>query len=406
MSLLSNNYRPTCFEDMIGQQHIIGPNGLLTRMLSTHNLQSCIFYGPPGCGKTTAAQIVAENSNMTFYTFNATNASLTDIRKILDKSENTILLYLDEIQYFNKKQQQSLLPYIESGKIILIAATTDNPYFCCYDALLSRCTVLEFKPVTTDEIKTKLESIVQQENRIITTDALQIIAENAAGDVRRAINQLSMNFMQYDITHTITKDDVTNIMPTTRMSGFDTDGDEHYALISGLQKSIRGSDPNAAIFYLARLLEGGDLLSPCRRLLVIAHEDIGLAQPDAAAYIYACVQTAKELGLPEANKPLTNAVLYLAISPKCSTCETTYYRAVEDIKNGKGSITPTHLQHAHSKGYKYPHDYPNHWCAQQYLPDDLQGRIYYEPQNNTFEQNAARYWSNIMCNQSNITEKE
>lgn len=396
MNLLTNNYRPTSFQEMVGQPHIIGPNGVLTRMLSTNNIQSCIFYGPPGCGKTTAAKILAENSGMTFRTFNATNASLPDIRKIIEKATDTILLYLDEIQYFNKKQQQSLLPYIESNKIILIAATTDNPYFCCYDALLSRCSVLEFKPIPVNEIITKLNEIVAKEQRNITTDAIHMIASTSAGDLRRAVNQLAMNFMQYDNTHTITVNDITEIMPSTRMSSFDTDGDDHYALISGLQKSIRGSDPNAAIFYLARLLEGGDLLSPCRRLLVIAHEDIGLAQPDAASYVYACVQAAKELGLPEANKPLTNAVLYLAISPKSSTCETTYNRAVEDIKNGKGAVVPPHLRHAYSKGYKYPHDYPNHWCPQQYLPDDLQGRIYYTPQCNAFETNAANYWSAVM----------
>ena len=395
---LTENYRPQSFDEMIGQSNLIGTNGILTRMLATNNIQSCIFYGPPGCGKTTAAKILAKNSGMNFCMFNATNTSLTDIRKVLEKTNDTILLYLDEIQYFNKKQQQSLLPYIESGEIILIAATTDNPYFCCYDALLSRCSILEFKPVSKDEITAHIKDITNKECINITDDAIRIIAENSAGDVRRAINQLSINTMQYDKSHTITDNDVKNIMPTTRMSGFDTDGDDHYALISGLQKSIRGSDPNAAIFYLARLLEGGDLLSPCRRLLVIAHEDIGLAQPDAAAYVYACVQAAKELGLPEANKPLTNAVLYLAISPKCSTCETTYNRAADDIKNGKGGTIPPHLRHACSKGYKYPHDYPNHWCRQQYLPDDLLGRVYYEPQNNEFEQNAVRYWSNIMQN--------
>ena len=339
MTTLTTNYRPTMFSDMVGQQHIIGQNGILTRMLQTNNIQSCIFYGPPGTGKTTAAMILANQCNMPFQTFNATSASLTDVRKAIDKAPEPFLLYMDEIQYFNKKQQQSLLPYIESGKIILIAATTDNPYYCCYDALLSRCHIIEFKPVSIDDIDAKLHQLTTFENRQITDDAIRTIAENAAGDVRRAIHQLELNFMQYDTSHEITNDDVKTIMPTTRMSGFDTDGDTHYTLISGLQKSIRGSDPNAAIFYLARLLEGGDLLS---------------------------------------------------------TCETTYNRAVEDIKNGKGKVIPNYLRHACSKGYKYPHDYPNHWCPQQYLPDDLVGRIYYEPQQNQFEQQAANYWSYIM----------
>lgn len=399
----AEKFRPHDFKDMAGQQHLIGDHGIITNMLKRNAIQSMIFYGPPGCGKTTAARILAEQSGYPIFFLNAITSGLKDIKDVAANATNEpdnpqpVFLYLDEIQYFNKKQQQSLLPFVESGEIILVAATTDNPYYCCYDALLSRCMIMEFKPVDTNDIITYLKDcILPKLNIQIEPDGIAGIANTCAGDMRRALNIIELIHNQHDTNTTITKQEIASILPSTNMSSFDLNGNDHYALISGLQKSIRGSDPNAAIFYLARLLEGGDLLSPCRRLLVIAHEDIGLAQPDAAAYVYACVETAKQLGLPEANKPLTNAVLYLAISPKCSTCETTYNAAVTDIKNGMGGIVPKHLRHACSKGYAYPHDYPNHWCKQQYLPDDLQGHIYYTPQNNEFEQNAARYWSQIM----------
>lgn len=393
---LNEKYRPQGLDDVIGQERITGPNGLIRNMLMKKDIRSCIFYGPPGCGKTTVAKIVAQTSGFPFASLNATNAKLDDIRKaIAVKGDMSVplLLYLDEIQYFNRKQQQSLLPYVENQDIILIAATTDNPYYCCYDALLSRCIVTEFKPVSTDAITSKLMSIAQAEQNILTEDAARLIAGNSAGDIRRAINMLDTLFIQ---TPCVTAEDVKNFTPSANMSGFDLDGDEHYSLISGLQKSIRGSDPNAAVFYLARLLEGGDILSPCRRLLVIAHEDIGLGNPNAASYTLACVETAKELGMPEAAKPLTNAVLYLALSKKCCTAETTYNKAAEDIHAGKGGVIPTHLRHAHAKGYVWPHAYPDHWVRQQYLPDDLVGSIYYTPDNNDFERMAAQYWAQVM----------
>lgn len=399
----AEQFRPKSFDDMVGQEKLVGKNGILTNMLTKHTLQSSIFYGPPGCGKTTAARIIAEQSGYPLFMLNAVTAGLKDIKEVASHAVKTkdsiqpVLLYLDEIQYFNKKQQQSLLPFVESGEIILLAATTDNPYYCCYDALLSRCVIIEFKPITADHIFNYFQQkILPALHLTMEPNALRMIADMSSGDIRRAFNLLELVHGQISAGQTVTKQNVMDVTPNTNMTGFDLDGDDHFALISGLQKSIRGSDPNAAVFYLARLLEGGDLLSPCRRLLVIAHEDIGLAQPDAAAYVYACVETAKQLGLPEANKPLTNAVIYLAISPKCSTCENTYYAAVEDIKNGKGGVIPQHLRHAYSKGYDSPHNHPNHWCKQQYLPDDLQGHIYYVPQNNLFEQQAANYWSRIM----------
>lgn len=397
--LFTEKYRPKQLSEVCGQQHLVSPTGIITNMLQNNKLSnSCIFYGPPGCGKTTIANILATNANITFTAFNATNASMTDIKKTIQEEPDQLLLYLDEIQYFNKKQQQSLLPYVESGKIILIAATTDNPYHCCYKALLSRCIILEFKPVSPEEIQSKIKYIALQEHITFTEPALKTIAQTAAGDVRRAINLVELASNQFK-THTeITDTDIDQLLPSTRMGTFDANGDDHYALISALQKSIRGSDPSAAVFYLARLLQGGDILSPCRRLMVIANEDIGLAQPDAIPFTYACCQMAQELGLPEANKPLTNAVLYLALSPKASTCENTFNAALTDIMNGKGNIVPKHINSEHAKGYLYPHNYPNHWVNQQYLPDDVIQTKYYRPESNEFEQKASQYWKQIKSN--------
>lgn len=398
---LTKQFRPQNLSDMIGQPHLVGPNGILTTMLQNKKISSMIFYGSPGCGKTTAARIIAKQSSLPYYEFNATKASLKDIRDAIQTSchnpNSPALIYLDEIQYFNKKQQQSLLPYIEDGTIVLIGATTENPYFCCYDALLSRCITIEFKTISAVKIYEYMKNIIcPQTNRTnIDDDALTAIANRASGDVRRALNMLNLAFTQYDENHQITYDDINVISPNINMSGFDTNSDNHYALISALQKSIRGSDPDAAVFYLARLLEGGDILSPCRRLLVIANEDIGLANPNAIAITYACVETAKQLGLPEAAKPLTNAVLLLAMSPKTNTSETAYFPAVDDIKNGMGINIPKHIASEHAPGYIYPHNYPNHWVSQQYLPDDLINRKYYVPGDNPMEQNAKNYWDNI-----------
>lgn len=399
MEQLTETYRPSDFSQMVGQERLVGTNGILTQMLRTKQLRSCIFYGPPGCGKTTAARILAEQSGMPFVQLNATTASTKDIQAVSAKAketQQTFLLYLDEIQYFNKKQQQTLLSDIESGAIILISATTDNPFFCCIDALISRCTILEFRPVTPLEIQQKLQEICQKEQCAITNDGLHCISENAAGDIRRALNLLQTVQSTQIGASAITQEDVLRTLPSVRTSRFDPNSDIHYNLIAALQKSIRGSDPNAAVFYLARLLEGGDILSPCRRLLVIAHEDIGLGNPNAIPFVQSCVEAARQLGLPEAAKPLTNAVIYLAISPKCSTCETTYNAALQDVQNGYGNVVPKHINKGCPKDYKYPHNYPHHWVRQQYLPDDLVGRVYYVPGDNEFEQRMAHYWSQII----------
>ena len=388
----TEKYRPKLLKDVVGQTKTIS---IIQNMLNNNNLKSMIFHGPPGCGKTTVAKIVAESANIPFVSLNATNASLADIRKAINQPDKPVLVYLDEIQYFNKKQQQSLLPYVESGNMILIASTTDNPYFCCYKALISRCYILEFKPVESVDIQKHLQAIIQKENINIEPIAIECIASRSAGDLRRAVNKLEIAQIEHSTTDPISLKEIEELEPT-QMGTFDTDGDDHYGFKSGLQKSIRGTDPNAAIFYLAKFLEAGDILSPIRRLLIIANEDIGLANPMAIPFVHACCEMAKEVGLPEAKIPLSNAVIYLAISPKASTAERTYNPAAEDVKAGLGNIVPKHLAHAHTPTYKWPHAYPNHWVKQQYLPDDLADRVYYTPGDNEFEQKMAQYWSKIM----------
>lgn len=401
---LADRVRPSSFDDIAGQAHLFSENGILRRMLSRGVLPSMIFFGPPGCGKTTAANVIAESSGKTLYKLNATTASLSDIREVANGTNGIlgmsgVLLYLDEIQYFNKKQQQSLLEYLEDGRITLIASTTENPYYYIYDALLSRCSVFEFKPVSASDIAKRLRSVIDAEypRLHIDDETLLELARSAGGDVRRALTMLEVAEGAADIEEDGSRriSSVREFIPSVAQSGFDRDGDVHYDLLSGLQKSIRGSDPDAAVFYLARLLQGGDLISPCRRLMVIASEDVGAAYPMAAVITRACVESAKELGLPEARIPLANAAVMLATAPKSNSAYKAIDAATADIEHGMGAEIPLHLRSPKFKGYKYPHDYPNHWVEQQYLPNDLADRRYYEYGTNKTEQAARQYWEKI-----------
>ena len=394
----ADRIRPTDFDGVVGQQHLVGENGVLRRMCESGHITSMIFFGPPGTGKTTCASIIAEKSGMELRRLNATTASLSDIKDIAAETggvfgQNGILLYLDEIQYFNKKQQQSLLEYLEDGRITLIASTTENPYYYVYDALLSRCSVFEFKPVSAEDMLPLLRRIADTLDGGAEEDALRYIADCAQGDVRSAVTLLDGAASIAE--GAVTKEDVKAFVPDTRAGCFDRDGDVHYDLLSCLQKSIRGSDPDAAVFYLAKLLEGGDLLSPCRRLLVIASEDIGAAYPMAAAITYACVESAKALGLPEGRIPLANAAVMLATAPKSNTAYCALDAAAEDIRAGRGLKVPQHLRSPQFKGYVYPHDYPGDWVQQQYLPDDIADAKYYRFGENKTEQAAKAYWESI-----------
>ncbi len=401
---LADRVRPNNFDEIAGQEHLFGNNGIVRRIVDRGVIPSMIFFGPPGCGKTTAASIIAKRSGKTMYKLNATTASLSDVKDVVKETGSIlgaegVLLYLDEIQYFNKKQQQSLLEYIEDGRITLIASTTENPYYYIYAALLSRCSVFEFKHVDHISIESRIRQIIEREYSDIrvTDDAVREIANSAAGDMRRALTllEVAINASYVEGGTTVDADVIEALTPSGSQSNFDRDGDVHYDLLSCLQKSIRGSDPDAAVFYLARLLQGGDLISPCRRLMVIASEDVGPAYPMAPVIVKACVDAARELGLPEARIPLANAAVILATAPKSNSAYMAMNAAEQDINAGRGTEIPLHLRSPKFKGYKYPHDYTNHWVEQQYLPDDLIGRVYYEFGENKTEMAAKAYFEKI-----------
>ena len=405
---LADRIRPETLDGMVGQEHLVGKNGVLRRMLEGGRVGNMIFAGPPGTGKTTAACIVAKATDLHFCRLNATTATLADVKAAISETSNMfgaggLLLYLDEIQYFNKKQQQALLEYMEDGRVILIASTTENPYFSIYPAILSRSSVLEFHPVEPTACVPLLRralATLNEENGTEKTaedDLLALVASCAGGDVRASVGLLENGY--YVAKDTLTEKDFSVFFPS--FSGaFQPTGDGHYDLMSCLQKSIRGSDPDAAIFYLAKILAAGDMLSAIRRLQVIASEDVGLAYPMAAAIVHACTQSARELGLPEAAIPLANATILLATSPKSNSAYAAYHAAREDVDAGRGQIVPEHLKSPLFRGYLYPHDYPHHYVEQGYLPQDLLGRHYYEFGDNKTEQVAKAYY-NMIRNKGN-----
>lgn len=415
---LADRIRPSSIDQVVGQTHLLGPGRPIRRIAeSGAELPNMIFYGPSGTGKTTVARILAENAGKRLHKLNGTTASLSDIRQVVEEldtimGQNGILLYLDEIQYLNKKQQQSLLEYMENGSITLVASTTENPYFYIYNAILSRATVFEFKPVDAEQMVPAVERgfrILGQEQDVeihADPDAVFAIAKGCGGDVRKALNTVELCVLTADIKDGAKEIPLSLAKELTQRSAmrYDRAGDEHYDLLSALQKSIRGSDENAALHYLARLLEAGDLLSPCRRLLVVASEDVGMAYPQAIAIVKACVDSAVQLGLPEARIPLAEAVVLLATAPKSNASYMGINRAIQDVRNGKGGTFPRCLQNKHFDGegnqvkgqnYLYPHDYPNHYVQQQYMPDDLVGTVYYYPGTTKNEQAAKLYWDGI-----------
>lgn len=413
---LADLLRPTNLDEIYGQEHILGKGAVLRRLIESGNIPNMIFYGPSGTGKTTVAQIIAKQTNRTLFQLNATTASTADIKNIVAQLDtflapNGVLLYLDEIQSFNKKQQQSLLEHIENGKITLIASTTENPYFYVFNAILSRSTVFEFKQISAAAaLQAVRRAVSYLENRTALkaqpeTGALEYIAGACGGDLRKAMNAVEVLFsagQPEGDTLPLTLEDAKAVTQKSAMRA-DRDGDNHYDLLSALQKSIRGSDPDAACHYLARLLEAGQIQSACRRLMVIAAEDIGLAYPMILPIVKSCVDMALMTGMPEARIPLGDAAVLMATAPKSNSGHIALDMALADVRKGKGGDFPRHLQNVHAdsytmereQGYLYPHDYPNHWVQQQYLPDELVGTRYYEYGPNKVEQAARQYWEAI-----------
>lgn len=404
---LAELLRPEKIEDMVGQTHLFKKDSLFLKSINKNIIPNMIFYGPPGVGKTTVANIIAKNTEMSLHKLNGTTATLDDIKKVIDDSKSVfaskgILLYLDEIQYFNKKQQQSLLEYVEKGLITLIASTTENPYFYIYPALLSRCSVFEFKSISSDEIKKGLKRIIKLKEMKVDEEALSLLSISCNGDMRKAINNLEFIYNSVG-NKKITAQMVNEIVDKAHIA-YDRSEDKHFDHLSALMKSLRGSDPDAAIFYLAKMLEAGDIVSVCRRLLCSVNEDVGLAYPNLIPIVKSCVDTALQLGLPEAKLPLSNAVILIATAPKSNSAYLAYSKAIEDIHSGKGISIPRTLQNTHYDGddakekgqnYKYPHDYKNHYVKQQYLPDDLKDRHYYIYGSNKIEQANKEYWDKI-----------
>lgn len=415
---LANDLRPVKLEDFFGQEHLIGKDKVLSRIVNSKDnyLPNIIFFGTPGIGKTTLAEILASYTNKSFYRINASTASLSELKDIIEESNNIsnigvggIVLFVDELHQFNRSQQQKLLEFIEKGSITLIASTTENPYHYIYKAILSRSLLLELKPLEIKDIVKGLNRgikyLIEKENTnfILDNDSLEYLAILSDGDMRKALNLLELVFYTGipDKENTI-KINVDNIkkLNFSKISNFDKDGDSHYDLLSALQKAIRGSDPDASLHYLARLIKSGDLISICRRLLVIASEDVGLAYPSAISIVKSCTDIAMQVGLPEARFCLAQATVLLATSPKSNSLHIAIDEALSDLETNINMDIPLHLKDSHYSGaknigrgvdYKYPHNYPNNYVKQQYLPDNLKDKQYYNPQNNKFEQNIDKY---------------
>lgn len=413
---LAARLRPHSIEDMVGQQHLIGKGKPLYKIIESGSVPNMIFYGYSGIGKTTLASIIAEKTDKTLYKLNATTASTSDIKSVISDigalgNENGIIIYIDEIQYFTKKQQQVLLEFIEDGSITLIASTAENPYFYVYSAILSRSTVFEFKPVSGKDVEKAVRrafDFVRDEDKVDLTvedGVVEYIASACGGDVRKSINSVEVLTARKpgQKSVTVTLEDAISVAQKSNIR-YDRDGDMHYDILSAFQKSIRGSDENAALHYLARLIKGGDLASICRRLLVIASEDIGLAYPLAAAVTKSCVDSALQLGFPEARIPLAEAVILLATAPKSNSVINAIDAAISDVENTECGDIPADLRDAHysgakklghGTGYKYPHSYPNHYVKQQYLPTKIKNAVYYIAGENKTEQAAKKYWDAI-----------
>ena len=415
-SPLADRLRPKNLDEVAGQKALLGEGKILRKIIEQGNTPNLIFYGPSGVGKTTVANIIANNCGKKLYHLNATTASTADIKEIVSNigsidAQGGILLYLDEIQYFNKKQQQILLSYIENGDITLIASTTENPYFYVYSAILSRSSVFEFKTLSAEDIISVINrgiTILKQEQNkeiIISPEAVKKMATAAAGDVRKSLNMLELCVLTAENNDkTEITDDILEQILSSNAVRYDREGDEHYDIISAYQKSMRGSDPDAAVYYLGRLLAAGDLPSACRRLLVCANEDVGLAYPQIIPIVKAAVDTAIMVGLPEARIPLANAVILVATSPKSNSAYNAINSAMADITAGVGGDIPRQLKNKHFDGdeaeikgqnYKYPHDFPMHYVNQQYLPDNIKNRKYYKYGDNKNEQTFKEYWDKI-----------
>lgn len=417
MRPLADEIRPQTLDEVAGQKHLLGEGALLRRLIESGAEANLIFYGPSGTGKTTIANIIARRTKKTLYHLNATTASLQDVKAIIGDVDtmmtpNGILLYLDEIQYFNKKQQQSLLECIEDGSVTLIASTTENPYFYIYNALLSRCTVFEFKSLSAADVEQGLHNALKKLSEGESTpvrmdeDACAYLAESAGGDLRKALGCLDFAVTAAPVeegARHITLDMIRQVTRRTAMR-YDREGDDHYDIVSAYQKSMRGSDPDAALHYLARLLEAGDLPSACRRLMVCACEDVGLAYPQIIPIVKAAVDAANMVGLPEARLPLADAVILVATSPKSNSAHDAINAAIADVQAGRTGPIPRQLQNKHFDGedalvkgqnYKYAHDYDHHWVKQQYLPDALKDVKYYTYGDNRTEQAARAYWAKI-----------